>query len=101
MASSTDIVERKRARPSTLHSISYYTAESDFFSFHSIQMPKMSYFTFEPFNYTSLNHGCSQGCEAVHLQTASASTPIASATSASASKKVHRNFAGKIRPVRW
>ena len=37
--------------------------------------------------------------EAVYLQTASASTPIAS--SAFASKNIYRNFAGKIRPVRW
>ena len=34
--------------------------------------------------------------EAVNLQTASASTPIAAA-----SKKIHRNIASKIRPVRW
>ena len=36
--------------------------------------------------------------EAVYLQTASVSTPIAS--SASASKQIHRNFATKIRSVR-
>ena len=39
--------------------------------------------------------------EAVYLQTASASTPIASASSAFASKQVHQNFASKILPVRW
>ena len=39
-----------------------------------------------------------RGMEAVYLQTASASTPIAPAF---ASKQIHRNFAGKVRPVRW
>ena len=34
--------------------------------------------------------------EAVYLQTACASTSIASA-----SKKIHQNFASKMRPVRW
>ena len=37
--------------------------------------------------------------EAVYLQIASASTPIA--FSASAFKQIHRSFASKIRPVRW
>ena len=40
---------------------------------------------------------CPMNVEAVYLQTAF--TPIA--TSASASKQIHRNFATKIRPVRW
>ena len=34
--------------------------------------------------------------EAVYLQTAFASTPIASA-----SEQIHQNFASKMRPVRW
>ena len=34
--------------------------------------------------------------EAVYLQRATASTPIVSA-----SKQIQRNFASKIRPVRW
>ena len=34
--------------------------------------------------------------EAVYLQTASASTSVASA-----SKQIHRNFASKMPPVRW
>ena len=37
-----------------------------------------------------------RGVEAVYLQTASASTRIASA-----SKKIHQNFADKLRPERW
>ena len=45
---STDIVGHKRARPFPLCSESYDIAESDFFSFHTIQMQKMSYFKVEP-----------------------------------------------------
>ena len=52
MVGSTDIVEHKRARPFSLYSESYYLAESDFFSFHTIQMQKMSYLKVEPM----LNH---------------------------------------------
>ena len=48
VGSSRDIVEHKRARPSSLYSESYYIAESDFFSFHTIQMQKMSYLKVEP-----------------------------------------------------
>ena len=48
MIDSTDIVGRKQARRFPLYSESYYIAESDFFSFHTIQMQKMSYFKVEP-----------------------------------------------------
>ena len=42
MVGSTDIVEHKRARPSSLYSDSYYVAESDFFSFHTISINQFS-----------------------------------------------------------
>ena len=69
-AGSTDVVEHKRAKPFPLYCISYYVAVSDYFSFHTIQLPKMSLFTIESrcnVNimrsimpcHTSLNHGCS------------------------------------------
>ena len=38
----------KRVRPFPLYSESYYIAESDFFSFQTIQMQKMSYLKVEP-----------------------------------------------------
>ena len=47
MVGSTDIVENKRARPSSLYSEPYYIAESDFFPFQTIQMQKMSYLKVE------------------------------------------------------
>ena len=47
MVGSTDIVEHKRTRLFPLHSESYYIAENDFFSFHTIQMKKI-YFEVEP-----------------------------------------------------
>ena len=47
MIDSTDILGHKRAKPFPLYSDSYYITEIDFFSFHMIQMQKMSYFKVE------------------------------------------------------
>ena len=44
MIGPTIIVEHKLASPFPWYSESCYIAESDFFSFHTIQMQKMSYF---------------------------------------------------------
>ena len=48
MYDSTDIVGHKRARPFPLYAESYCIAESNFFSFHAIQMQNMSYLKVEP-----------------------------------------------------
>ena len=48
MISSIDIVELKGGRPCHCYSQLHYIAESDFFSFHAIQMPEMLNFEIEP-----------------------------------------------------
>ena len=45
-----ELVEHKRARLFPLYSELYYLAESDFFSFHAIQMQKMFNFEIDPRN---------------------------------------------------
>ena len=48
MISSIDIVERKGGRPLYYYCQLHYIVESDFFSFHAIQMPEMFNFEIEP-----------------------------------------------------
>ena len=60
MIGSTDIVGHKRARPFPLYSESCYEAESDFFSFHTIQMQKMSSFKVGPILNTAKDDKGSQ-----------------------------------------